>query len=351
MKDTFHHIVINDEPVLSNLPEELFPEFYDCTAETQFKECPIKHLPKRQKKLKLSNRNGFVYLCSYDLSFTKKLFAYYFDALYSMSDSFFVKIEHIRHRHKESAKNDIHRLQHNVNSYNAKIQDDIDSIVSLQDTKMSDWNNILHNTTKIIEANPRKAALVLLKIAKNISLVNSEMNVYDFMENPNSEIQFFNHSIHKVIKLSLQPFFLDFIENHITPKLGECHETVEIDYSSISVILGHIWSNAIKYTCGGTDININFLISQKFIDIEIDCISLYIEEDEIDKIFQEGYSGKWSHKADKSGNGIGMYYIKYLANLNNGEFNIYPGKSPIFVNNLPYVKNRFVLRLKRSKNI
>lgn len=350
MNDAFYHIVINDEIILSNLPEDLMPEVVECPAETQYKECPIRQLIKRQKKLKTPDGNGFIYFCSYDPQLTKKTFAYYFDALYSLYNSFSTKIEHIRRQNKELAKNDLHRLQHNVNSYNAKIQDDIDSLISLQDTKMSEWANILQNTTKVIENNPRKAAVVLLKVAKNISLVNSEMNVYDFLENPDSEIQFFSHPIHKVVKLSLQPFFLDFVENRISPRLGECYETVEIDYPSISVVLGHIWSNAIKYTCGGTDINISFSKFQDYIDVEIECYSLYIETDEIEKIFQEGYSGKWSHVADKSGNGIGMYYIKYLTHLNNGDFYIYPGDSPTYINKLPYTKNKFVLRLKRTQH-
>lgn len=49
MNDAFYHIVINDEIILSNLPEDLMPEVVECPAETQYKECPIRQLIKRQK--------------------------------------------------------------------------------------------------------------------------------------------------------------------------------------------------------------------------------------------------------------------------------------------------------------
>lgn len=347
MKECYYHIVEDNKVVLSNLPTELLSEVDSCDAATQCIQCPVRSVLKRQKKLS-TDGNGFVYFCSYDQSLNKKTFALYYDAIYSLYKSFASKIEQIDTKSRLSAKTDIHRLQHNVNSYNAKIQDDLDSIFSIQDTKMSEWPKVVQNVTKIVENNPKKAALVLLKTRKNISLVNAEMNVYDFLENPNGEIQFNEHQLHKVIMLSLQPFFLDFVENHITPKLGECRETVQIDYPSVSVIFGHLWSNAVKYTCGGTDIDISFSSDEEFVHVIIDSYSMVIEGDEVDKIMLEGYSGKWSRIANKSGNGIGMHYIKYLMELNLGEFSIVPGSSATRINNIPYAQNRFVLSFKKK---
>lgn len=347
MKDCYYHIVDDNEVILSNLPSELLSEVDSCPAATQCIPCRIKGVIKRQKKLTTDNK-GFVYFCSYNQDMNKKTFAYYYDALYSLYNSFNSKIKQIDLKNRLSAKTDINRLQHNVNSYNARIQDDLESVFSIQDTKMSEWPKVVQNITKIVENNPRKAALVLLKIRKNISLVNAEMNVYDFLENPNGEIQFNEHQLHKVIMLSLQPFFLDFVENHITPKLGECRETVRIDYSSVSVIFGHLWSNAVKYTCSGTDIEISFSVDEEYVNVIVESQSMVIESDEIGQIMLEGYSGRWSKKSGKSGNGIGMHYIRYLMELNLGKFSVIPGTSAIFISNIPYTTNKFVLSFKKK---
>lgn len=347
MKDCYYQIVDDNEVVLSNLPNELLSEVDGCEAATQCILCPIKGIIKRQKKLTIGN-NGFVYFCSYDPNMNKKTFAYYYDAIYSLYNSFVLKIKQIDSKNRLSAKTDINRLQHNVNSYNARIQDDLDSVFSIQDTKMSEWPKIVQSITKIVENNPKKVALVLLKTRKNISLVNAEMNVYDFLENPDGEIQFNEHQLHKVIMLSLQPFFLDFVENRITPKLGECRETVRIDYSSVSVIFGHLWSNAVKYTCRGTDIEISFSVDEEYVNVIVESHSMFIENDEVDKIMLEGYSGKWSRKSNKSGNGIGMHYINYLMGLNLGKFSVIPGTSATIISNIPYTTNKFVLSFKKK---
>lgn len=345
MTNSYFHIVEDNIVILSNLPKELLPEFDTCEAETKCLICPIKNTTKRQKRIKSPSGKGYIYFCTYETDMTKKTFAYYFDALCSMYEAFCHKIIENKTNSTNLIKSDIHRLQHNVNTYNAKIQDDINSLIALEDIKMSEWNTIVPFTTDIIQNNPKKAALVLLKTSKNISLINAEMNVYDFIEDPSGEIQLYAHNIHKVIKLSLQPFFLDFYENRIRPKLGECRELVKIDYASISVVLGHLWSNAVKYTYKDTDIDISFNVSDKFVDIVITSYSLAIETNEISKVLEEGYSGKWSKHLNKSGNGIGMFYIKYLTELNNGQFDIQAGKSFNFVDRVPYTTNKFILRL------
>ena len=80
-------------------------------------------------------------------------------------------------------------------------------------------------------------------------------------------------------------------------------------------------------------------------DVVITSYSIAIETNEISKVLEEGYSGKWSKYLNKSGNGIGMFYIKYLTELNNGQFDIQAGESFNFVDGVPYTTNKFILRL------
>ena len=51
---------------------------------------------------------------------------------------------------------------------------------------------------------------------------------------------------------------------------------------------------------------------------------------------------------NKSGDGIGMYYIKYLTELNHGEFHVKAGIPSTKYNGIPYASNQFIISLIRS---
>ena len=73
--------------------------------------------------------------------------------------------------------------------------------------------------------------------------------------------------------------------------------------------------------------------------------SLKIEDDEIEEIYTEGYSGKWAKKIEEDGHGIGMFYIKHLIEMNDGCFSIKTGTNITYINYIPYVNNEFLISL------
>ena len=348
MNDTLFHIVVHGEVILSNLPREYLGVLETATPATQVIVCPIRQIIKREKRLPLDS-DSYIYLCSYDQDITKKSFSLLFSAFQMLYGAFLQKIREVKKSSLELSKSDIHRLQHNINTYNARIQDDLNSVISLEDTKMNEWRDVVRTAEKEVRKDVKRTAVVILKTIKNISLVNAEMNVYDFMENPDGEIQLANHPIHKIVKLSLQPFFLDFIENKIRFEIHECRELVRIDYPSISVVLGHLWNNAVKYTARDTEIEISFDVSNYYVDVVISSFSTVIENDEKERIMEEGYSGKWSKAMNRSGNGIGLYYMKYLTELNGGKFSIIPGEPIARYDGIPYANNKFIISLIRQR--
>ena len=84
---------------------------------------------------------------------------------------------------------------------------------------------------------------------------------------------------------------------------------LRVDYPTISVILGHLWNNAIKYVHPNSTLDINFQSNGKHLVTKIKMFSLKIENEEIEDIYQEGYSGKWAKMISKEGHGIGIFYI------------------------------------------
>lgn len=80
--------------------------------------------------------------------------------------------------------------------------------------------------------------------------------------------------------------------------------------------------------------------------IEIKMVSILVEPDEVDKIFTEKYSGKWSTRSGLSGYGIGMYYAKKLTELNEGTIKFIPGSKKFAYDGIPYAENKIKIILK-----
>lgn len=326
-----YHIELNGHILFSNLPIEQIPFIQKMSYE-------IGTSDNRKWKKELVGTEEWYYLCIDDKKITRKIFNHYFDAFILLGDA-------LRHKLKDIALSDtgsIQRLQHNVNTYNAKIKDDLEALVSLEDVGKEDWARVVGNVQNIVQTDPRRTAITILKTYKNISLVNAEMNVYDLMQNANGNLDLYYHPIHKVVKLSLQPFFLDFVENKINLHWGECYDKVHVDFSSISVALGHFWNNAIKYAAQNTEINISFSSDNQDVLMAVEMTSLEITDDDMKNIYIEGYSGYWAKVQAKEGKGIGMYYIKELMELNHGKFEIHPGERSFMLESVPYARNHFI---------
>lgn len=342
MKDCYYHIEVYGRVLLSNLPKELVTLAISSPIGRDTEICPVRKTKKRWKKSEIEG--GTVYMCSYDESITRRIFDYYFEAVLMMQSSYNIRLQEMVQANTASLR----RLQHNVNTYNAKIQDDIEEIVALEDVGEKDWMKIIDRVEKTIIENKRQVAITLLKTAKNVALVNAEMDVYDYLQNSNNSLEFHRHPIHKVVKLSLQPFFLDFLEKGVSIEFGTCNDCVQIDFSTVTVILGHFWNNAVKYTVDNTQIRIEYSSQKDTVTMKVIMASLLITDEDYEKMFEEGYSGYWAKVQASDGNGIGMYYIRKLITYNNGEFLIERGTSSFNVNGIPYTTNTFIFIFKKA---
>lgn len=345
MKNCYYHIELDGRVFLSNLPKELISMVLSSQLGHGVDYNSETNLKLRWKKEKIEG--GTVYMCTSDPNVTRKIFEYYFDALLMMYSSFYVRLQEMVQINTAS----IRRLQHNVNTYNAKIQDDLEELLSIEDVNDKDWKKIIEIVDRTVKCNTRKSALTLLKIAKSAALVSAEMDVYDYLQNSKGMLDFHAHPIHKVVKLSLQPFFLDFLEKKTTIELGACQDNVTIDFSSISVVLGHFWNNAVKYSVKNSNISIDFISQTDYVTMKVSMVSIEITDEDYKNIFVESYSGYWAKAQALDGSGIGMYYIKHLMKLNKGEFLIERGKNNFLVEGIPYTTNTFIFSFVKDRDI
>ena len=335
LKDCYYHIEIEGRVLLSNMPKDLVANAVSSPIGREVSICPIRNIKKRWKKIPIER--GSVYMCSYDEKITRKIFDHYFDALLLMQSSFSVRLQEMVQANTKSLR----RLQHNVNTYNARIQDDLEELIALEDVNEKEWKRIIERVERIVSSNTKQVAVSLLKIAKNVALVNAEMDVYDYLHNSHGMLEVHKHPIHKVVKLSLQPFFLDFLEKDVTIEFGSCKDFVLIDFASISVVLGHFWDNAVKYSIDNDKISIEYFSQKDVVTMKVTMVSLHITDDDFKNMFEEGYSGYWAKVQSLEGSGIGMYYINKLMDLNNGKFFIERGINNFKLDGIPYTTNIF----------
>lgn len=174
------------------------------------------------------------------------------------------------------------------------------------------------------------------------------MEVYDSMNSDTANLNIIEHPIRKVVDLSVQSFFLDLLDRNINIKHGLSTDKVLIDFPTISVVLGHILDNTVKYAANNSTLDISFERSYNTVKIKFSMTSILVNPDEVDKIFQEKYSGHWASESGLQGHGIGMYYAKKLVELNNGTINFVAGKEKYQFEGLPYADNIIEMTLKRA---
>jgi len=322
--------------------QEIVSEITLCDSDCERIFCKHKNSFRRQGVYKTDNFNYYLY--SYDQNITNRIFKFYVDAFSILA----VHLEKnlIIQKTKESQKT--RRLKHNLITHSSNILQELYKLFP-QDSFRNGCNH-LNTIESVIKKDTNRAAYTYLKVLKNSNLMKAEFDVYEMLENENPYLDFSKHSIHKVLILTLNPFWLDLVEQNVNINIDQYHGTVTIDYKSVSVVLSHIFDNMSKYIMPHSNLHISFKEDLENVVIKMEMTSLKIEPTEIDNIFTENYSGTWAKKLDLDGDGIGMYVVRKLAKLNKGNvyFEInYDNKSTIFLDNVPYENNRIYFELKK----
>ena len=332
-----YHIVSGTNVLLSNLPNEMVIKAISAEERYVYDNISI-----RSEKIKY--KNGWIFLYVDNPSITHKIFNRYMECMYSFYDSLIGKSEDLA----EYYDGKIRRLKHNINNYNAKIQDELENIISYDvNLHRNNWRSSIAQLENVIKDDLTLSAKTLLHIFKYVKLINAEMDVYDIMNSEKPILNISEHPIRKVVDLSVQAFFLDLIDKNVNISINDNNDKVWIDYPTISVVLGHIIDNAVKYILRDSQLNISISPSANYVIVEFLMTSLFVDEKECEDIFAENYSGYWATETNLCGHGIGMFYARKLEEMNNGNIKFIPGKEKYRFNGVPYADNRIVIELRR----
>ncbi len=340
------------EFIISNLTNEIIAtniKSYEKTS--QLLRC-CKEVEIIEKEPNRKIRQGCVidykhklYLSCDDTNVTNRIFKHYFRLFKDLANEITSSLEVTRNKENQKTR----RLKHNLINYNTNSIQELYKLFP-QDLFKNDKNH-LDTIEDVIKKSPRKAALAFLKILKNSNLMKAEFDVYEMLDQENPYLDFIEHPIHKVVLLTLNPFWLDLAEKGIIINIQSFYEKIIIDYKTISVALSHIFDNTTKYILPNTPLNISFKNSSECIILCFDMVSLRIEESELNSIFLENVSGKWSKDTELAGNGIGMYIVNKLVSLNKGSVSIKikvdRSKSKI-VEEIPFDNNIIEIRLNKN---
>lgn len=246
------------------------------------------------------------------------------------------------------------RLLHNLVKLNALELQEIYSLIpqdGLANVKYKDQLSIIEN---IVKKDASEASSVLLRLLKNAVSTKNEISAYKKLNGVMSEIRPAMHSIHKVVLNVASLFYQTILERNLGITLGESKEQLFFDYESIQVALYHLLDNSCKYAESGTDIVVSFEDLGNRYQVVFQMESLYIPDDEAEKIFEPGISGSQPVLMGNAGDGTGMEIIRDALSRNRASFNIIRGKArapkaTLYPRGLLYATNKFVIDFDKNK--
>lgn len=325
--------------IYSNLPNNYNFQSPSKNVETVY--CNYKKRNRRQINILTSEYD--LYFASYDEEITNKIFKHYVNA-------FEILLPIVLKAQEEVAKQDTQkarRLKHNLINHSTKIQQELYKLVSQE--RLSGGNNKqVEMIEDVMKKKPKESAYAYLRILKSINHMKAEFDVYDMLHSSNPYLDIAIHPIHKVLLLGMNTFWLDFIEKDINVVIEPSKENIAIDYKSFSVALAHIFDNAVKYCCPNSEFSIKFQRMDNWLAINFTMLSLRVNSNETDTLFDENYSGVWAQKLDLAGTGLGMNIIKRVISLNRGKVKFQANLEPkraINKNGIPYELNKLSIEL------
>lgn len=239
-------------------------------------------------------------------------------------------------------------LSHNIVTYNAKCLHALYLLIPQEKfVSSSDKTSFVKSC---ISKDVNTATDSLLTTLKGLELIKHEISVYNKLHGAEvrSELKIEKHKIHKLMQMALNVFWRDFHDKKVKINHANCNYYVKVDFESFMAAIIHLVGNMSKYTLSDNEVSIDYEKDNNTLILTIAMMSLYIHPNEVDKIWDIGYSGELAREIQKDGNGLGMYAIKELITLNHGEFIFYPNtavEKSVSVNGIRYSNNKAIIKI------
>lgn len=251
--------------------------------------------------------------------------------------------EVLRYKEEDSIKR-IRRVLHNIRTINAHSLMEMRGIVpeSFFKQHMKDAINLASNH---IISNPSKSAHGILEIAKDLFSIKTEFSVYDKLIKGDDALTKRPFNIRDVLMTVVYPFFGDFTNKNVFVEIQPYHESVLLDFETIQIAFYHIIENTAKYVKPNTRVRVLFPVENDKQQVIFEMVSIHINKDEVNRIFEEGYSGIQAVKNLQHGEGIGLYRSRRLVEMNKGTLTVEAGEDIEEYKGVEYSENRFIFSI------
>lgn len=240
-------------------------------------------------------------------------------------------------------------LVHNLKTQNAHAIQELYNFVT-EEEFVKNINDSVDIVKDRIESKTRRAAVLFLRLAKINSAMDDEIFIYENLIKSVTDykLSIRTYNIRDVVMLVFHEFMEDYNKKSIYIDVQEYYERVRLDFRTTRFILYHIIGNSSKYTKSSTDIKVLFEEDDNFHIVKLEMISYYLYDDDIDHLYDEGYSGKIAIKKETSGRGLGMYLAQRMMAFNRINLLIHPGKEKIVSGGVEYAKNVFEILIPKD---
>ncbi|MEK5672217.1 sensor histidine kinase [Clostridioides difficile] len=149
------------------------------------------------------------------------------------------------------------------------------------------------------------------QVAKINFLVNSIL--YSSRSNTMFEDVFINKfNLEKLVKMSIKNNSFLLIKNNVEVSLNELENDVYTDSKCMSYVLDQIINNAIKYSKEVGKIEFNSKKLENGVVLSIKDFGIGINEEDISRVFDKGFTVKNGRNQLYKSTGMGMYFVKKM---------------------------------------
>jgi len=338
-----HFRIINSEgkQIADNLTQNCVECFDSCQSNGNQVPCP-EYGGKRRNGIRKTNAS-MCFLCCSETK-TTKLFKSKIEALSYSYPELKIPINEIRAEEQKK----VNRLVHNLESINGHNIQEIYDLVP-QEVLAKNWKSQIKFIKEEIAKDPDKAALMFLRIAKHNTHMKSEFSIYRKIErDDNIELLFKEHNLKNVLLNTLHTFFGDFNKRGVYVYVEDFFYKVKFDYSTMQVAFYHLIENSSKYTLPKSRVEIIAYEDDTWISLKFSMTSVYVKPEENSEVLKEGVSGENAKKMGASGDGIGLWRINQMVELNGGIFEPRFGTVSEKKMGFEFAENEFIIKLKKN---
>lgn len=185
--------------------------------------------------------------------------------------------------------------------------------------------------TEAYQSNEREIELVndMLNLSKieagKIDIILDKLNMHEVFKEVIQEMQMYAHANNVAIKVKFD---------------AKSIPTVHADRGKIIQVIDNLISNAIKYTKGKGQVDINAEVNGEMVEFSVKDKGIGIPPEHQKRIFDKFFRAENAVSTQAEGSGLGLYIVRRLVEVQKGKiwFNSVQGKGTTFYFSLPIFK-------------